>query len=106
MPQFPSLSATSMSPCIPTGLANMPAAKSQCTPHFAGQDDEILSKFLHEYKDLADGNGLTEGQKVETICHYIPCSLHNLWMTLPRYRASKWQHFQAKLEELYPNITA
>lgn len=83
MTQLPSFPSTNMSHHFPTGLAAMPAAKSQCTPHFSGQDDEILTEFLREYEDLAVGNGLTEQQKVETILCYVPHSPCNLWVTLP-----------------------
>jgi len=65
-----------------TGLAAMPAARSQRAPRFSGQDDEILSEFLREYEDLSDDDGLTQKQKVETILRYVPRSLRNLWMTL------------------------
>lgn len=45
-------------------------------PRFTSRDDEILSEFLHEYEDIADGNVLTEKQKVEMIIRYIsvPCA--------------------------------
>ena len=82
----------------------MPTSKSQRAPRFSGQDDEILSEFLHEYEDLANGNGLTEKQKVETILRYIPRLLSNLWSTLPGYQTATWSSFRAKLEELYPDI--
>ncbi|KAH8977838.1 hypothetical protein EDB86DRAFT_2775052, partial [Lactarius hatsudake] len=82
----------------------MPAARSQRAPRFSGQDDEILGEFLREYEDLADGNGLSERQKVETILRYVPRSLRNLWSTLPGYVNVHWHHFRAQLEELYPDI--
>ena len=84
----------------------MPASKSQRAPCFSGQDDEILSEFLREYEDLANGNGLTEKQKVETILRYVPRSLSNLWSTLPGYQTATWSSFRAELEELYPDIDA
>ncbi|KAI9437144.1 hypothetical protein H4582DRAFT_1793733, partial [Lactarius indigo] len=84
----------------------MPAARSQRAPHFSGQDDEILAEFLREYKDLADGNGLSERQKVEMIIRYVPRSLQNLWSMLPGYVNVRWRHFRAQLEELYPDIAA
>ncbi|KAH9024397.1 hypothetical protein EDB84DRAFT_1273924 [Lactarius hengduanensis] len=84
----------------------MPAARSQRVPRFLGQDDEILEEFLQEYGDLADGNGLSERQKVETILRYVPRSLQKLWSTLPGYRSVRWRHFRAQLEELYPDIAA
>ena len=106
MTQLPSFPSTNMSHHFPTGLAAMPAAKSQCTPHFSGQDDEILTEFLREYKDLAVGNGLTEQQKVETILCYVPHSPCNLWVTLPGYWTARWYHFRSELDKLYPDIAA
>ncbi|KAH9019770.1 hypothetical protein EDB85DRAFT_1816745, partial [Lactarius pseudohatsudake] len=82
----------------------MPAARLQRAPRFSGQDDEILEEFLREYEDLADGNGLSERQKVETILRYVPRSLQKLWSTLPGYVNVRWCHFRAQLEELYPDI--
>ncbi|KAF8256536.1 hypothetical protein EI94DRAFT_1860077, partial [Lactarius quietus] len=83
----------------------MPAPKSRHAPHFSGENDDILSEFLHEYEGLADGNGLTEKQKVEEITRYVPRNLRKLWVTLPGYRASKWRRFRTELEELYPDAT-
>ena len=104
--QLPSFPSTNASHHIPTGLAAMPAAKSQRAPCFSGQDDKILAEFLHEYEDLAVGNGLTEQQKVETILRYIPRSLRNLWVTLPGYRTARWRRFRSELDKLYPDIAA
>ena len=61
----------------------MPSARSSRAPQFNGGEDEVLSEFLREYEDLADGFRLTEAQKVETIMRYIPRTLRSLWMTLP-----------------------
>ena len=66
----------------PTGLAAMPTGRSRQAPHFEGKSDEILSKFLHKYEDLANSNGLSEKLKVETVLRYVPRSLRNLWMNL------------------------
>ena len=71
----------------------MPAPRSQWAPCFSAQDDELISEFLHEYEDLADGNGLTEKQKVETMIRYVPRDLRKLWKTLLGYRATKWRRF-------------
>ena len=81
----------------------MPAPKSRHAPHFSGEDDDILSEFLHEYEGLADGNGLTERQKVEEITRYVPRNLRKLWVTLPGYKAFKWHRFRRELEELHPD---
>jgi len=48
-----------------TGPAAMPAACSHHMPYFSGEGGESLDNFLHEYKELADGHGLTERQKVD-----------------------------------------
>ncbi|KAH9012416.1 hypothetical protein EDB83DRAFT_2578643, partial [Lactarius deliciosus] len=40
------------------------------------------------------------------ILRYVPRSLRNLWSTLPGYINVRWRHFQAQLEELYPDIAA
>ncbi|KAI9437811.1 hypothetical protein BJY52DRAFT_1196292 [Lactarius psammicola] len=103
---IPHSPVSSMSHSSSTGLAAMPAARSQRAPCFSGQDDEILAEFLREYEDLADGNGLLERLKVETVLCYIPRSLRNLWMTLPGYRSASWHRFRTQLEELYPDIAA
>ena len=76
-----------------------------CTP-LPGQEDKILSEFLHDYEDLADGNGLTEKQKVETILCYVPCSLRDLWKTLPGYYPADWHRFWKELNRLNPDTMA
>src|SRR6266702_3700683 len=105
-PAFHPPPVSAMSHKQPTGLAAMPTGRSRQAPHFEGKSDEILSEFLHEYEDLADGNGLSEKLEVESIRHYVPRSLLNLWTTLLGYRAADWLHFRAQLEELYPDVTA
>jgi hypothetical protein len=42
------------------GPAAMLAASSCHAPYFLGEGGESLDDFLHEYKELADGHGLTE----------------------------------------------
>ena len=90
----------------PTGPAAMPSARSSRAPQFTGGEDEVLSEFLREYEDLADGFGLTEAQKVETITRYIPRTLRSLWMTLPGFRTLRWHHFRTELEVLYPDVAS
>ena len=104
-PHPPSFPTTGSSCKSPSGVAAMPAPRSQRAPCFLAQDDELLSEFLHKYEDLADGNGLTEKQKVETIIRYVPRDLRKLWKTLPGHRNTKWRCFQEELIELYPDIT-
>ncbi len=81
-PAFHPPPVSAMSHKQPTGLAAMPTGQSRQAPHFEGKSDEILSEFLREYEDLADGNGLSEKLTVETVLHYVPHSLCNLWMNL------------------------
>lgn len=103
LPFFLSFPAASeMSHHVPSGLPTIPTTKSQCTPRFTSQDDDILSE-LHKYED---GNGLTEKQKAETIICYVPRSLYNLGVTLPGYRAAMYVGFhtddQDTLEDTNP----
>ena len=49
------------------GPAAMPLARTSKASCFSGKDDELLSEFLQEYEDLADGCRLTSEQKVDTI---------------------------------------
>ena len=100
----PSVSAPAKG--APTGIAAMPAGKSQRAPYFSGEVGESLSEFLREYEDLADGNGLTERQKVETILRYVPRSVRNFWADLPGYAPAKWSRFRAEIERFYPDVEA
>jgi hypothetical protein len=84
----------------------MPSVRSSRAPHFSGGEDELLTEFLREYEDLADGFGLTEEQKLYTILRYIPRTLKCLWVTRPGYQAGDWDDFRTSLEELYPDVTA
>ena len=86
------------------GPAAMPSARASQAPHFSGGKDELLSEFLQEYKDLADGFRLTEEQKLETILRYDPRTLQRLWTTLPGYQAGDWDHFRSHIEELYLDV--
>lgn len=97
----PSVSATSHS--TPTGIAAMPAGRSPRAPYFSGEIGESLSEFLREYEDLADGNGLAEKQKVETILRYVPCSVRNFWEDLPGYAPANWSRFRAEIKRFYPD---
>jgi hypothetical protein len=84
----------------------MPSARSSRAPHFSGGEDDLITEFLHEYEDLADGFGLTEKQKLNTILRYIPRTLQHFWMTRPSFQAGYWDDFRTDLEELYPDVTA
>src|SRR5258708_3722778 len=43
---------------------------------------QFLPDFLNKYEELADGFGLTEEQKFETILPYVLSSLQSLWKML------------------------
>ncbi|KAF8264010.1 hypothetical protein EI94DRAFT_1703542 [Lactarius quietus] len=73
-------------------LAAMPSARSKHAPRVSNASDELLSEFLQEYEDLADGNGLPEKLKVETITHYVPRDLRKLWVTLPELYPDAAEH--------------
>jgi hypothetical protein len=76
-------------------------------PHFSGGEDELLTEFFREYKDLADGFGLTEEQKLDTILHYMPRTPQRLsGRHCPATRVQGRLPSRANPEELYPDITA
>jgi hypothetical protein len=53
------------------GVAAMPSARSKLAPYFSGEVHDPIEEFLQEYEELADSNGLTRRQKVETIIRYV-----------------------------------
>ena len=95
---------STMSNAASTSLAAMPSSRSSKAPHFSGDEDELVSEFLQEYEDLADGCRLNPVQKVETILRYIPRPLQHLWKTRPGYQARDWDYFKADIENLHPDV--
>jgi hypothetical protein len=68
-----------------SGVAAMLMPRSKLAPYFTGDIKELIGKFLQEYEELADSNGLTLCQKVETVVHYINPTECDLWQSLPGY---------------------
>jgi len=95
-----------MSHTAHTGPMVMPSARSSRVPHFSGSEDELITEFLRDFEDLADGCRLTPDQKVESILRYVPRTLQHLWTTLPGYQAGDWDDFHDNIEQLYPDVTA
>ena len=55
-------------------------------------------EFLHKYEDLADGFGLTEEQKFDTVLRYMLRTVEYLWTTLPGYQAGYRDDYRADPE--------
>ena len=53
------------------GIVSMPLVWSKLAPYFSGKVHDPIKEFLQEYEELADSNGLTRQQKVETIIRYV-----------------------------------
>jgi len=49
----------------------MPSPQDKTALYFSGKVDVKIKDFLKEYKELADGCGLLEQQKVETVIWYV-----------------------------------
>ncbi len=73
-------------------------------PYFSGLPNESITEFLQDYTELADGHRLTAGQKVETILHYIPYWVKDLWKTLLGYNTGNWRMFRRELKRLYSDM--
>ena len=70
LPPIPQPSAT-MSCALARGIATMPSPQDKTALYFSGKVDVKIKDFLKEYKELADGCGLLEQQKVETVIWYV-----------------------------------
>jgi hypothetical protein len=84
-----------------TGPTIMPPPRSYDAPYFLGRVSDPIEDFLDEYEELANSCSLTERQKVETVTHYITCSLRDFWKSLDSYRAYNWTDLRLTLEEIY-----
>ena len=84
----------------------MPGTSDPWAPFFSGQAKDSLSKFLHAYKSLANGHGLSDAQKVEHVLNYIPSTLHDFWDSIDGFATGDWAAFCAALMCLYPNTLA
>jgi hypothetical protein len=63
-----------------------------------------MVEFLHEYEAIANGHGLNDQEKVETIVRYTPHIISRFWRTLTGFSSGDWRTFRATLEDLYPEI--
>jgi hypothetical protein len=78
---------------------------SKLALYFTGDIKEPISKFLQEYEELADSNGLTSHQKVETVMRYVNPTECNLWQSLPGYICRDWDDLCDNLCEEYVDPT-
>jgi len=83
----------------------MPSARSKLAPYFFSEVHNPIKEFLQEYKELADSNGLTRQQKVETIIHYINPSQWDIWRSLADFINQDWDDLCAELRDKYVSPT-
>jgi hypothetical protein len=105
LPLAPQPNIHNMSHPTTSGVAAMPTPQSKLAPYFTGDIKEPISKFLQEYEELADSNGLTSRQKVETVVRYINPTECDLWQSLPGYICHDWDNLCDNLCEEYINPT-
>jgi len=60
-----------------------------------------LDDFLCKYKEIANGHGLTERQKVDWVIWYVDRSQCDLWKSLDGYMASDWVDLCNELQGMY-----
>ena len=68
--------------------------------------EQKLDNFLREYEELADSNGLTTRQKVETIIRYVAVSHRDYWMVADGYATHDWNDFCRALQRTYLDVSA
>jgi hypothetical protein len=83
----------------------MPTPRSKLAPYFTGDIEEPIGEFLQEYEELADSNGLTSRQKVETVVRYVNPTERDLWRSLPGYTRRDWDDLCDDLREEYVDPT-
>jgi len=88
------------------GIAAMLSPCDKTAPYFSGEVDIKIEDFLKEYEELADGCGLSERQKVETIIWYVKTDQRYIWMTLPGFVRHDWDDLCHKLCKEYISPTA
>jgi hypothetical protein len=84
-----------------SGLAGLPAARSEHAPRFSNQDSESISDFLREYEALTSGLGVSDQDKVTNITRYTPSKIAEFWVLLDGYDTKNWKAFCAELNSLY-----
>jgi hypothetical protein len=83
----------------------MPTPRSKLALYFTGDIEEPISEFLQEYEELADSNGLTSHQKVETVVRYVNPTECDLWQSLSGYISRDWDNLCDDLCEEYVDPT-
>jgi hypothetical protein len=68
--------------------------------------DESIEDFLREYEEFADGCGLTDRQKLDTVTRYPTSDLREFWKSLDGYVASNWRDLKRELLKLYAGTSA
>ena len=79
----------------------MPSTRSKTAPRFSGEIDIPIEEFLKEYEELADGCGLTQHQKVETVIWYVSTSQRHIWTSLAGFAARDWSDLCRQLRKEY-----
>ena len=58
---------------------------SQHAPDFSLKNPEGLCKYLEEFEELAEWNGLTTKQKAKLLVKYVDKEMHAFWKWLEGY---------------------
>jgi hypothetical protein len=88
------------------GPGRMPPPRARDAPYFSEHVDCRISDFLKEYEDLADSNGLSRRQKVETVIRYVTSSHRNFWMLTEGYATGDWDAFCRALKRTYVDVSS
>jgi hypothetical protein len=83
------------------GVSAMLPARSKTAPQFSGKINIPIEDFLKEYKELVDGCGLTQHQKVEMVLWYIDTSQCHIWTSLLGFVACDWDDLCRELRKEY-----
>ena len=84
----------------------MPSPRDKTAPYFSGEVDIKIEDFLKEYEELADGCGLSERQKVETVIRYVNTTQRHIWMSLSGFVRHDWDDLCRELRKEYISPTA
>jgi len=105
LPPIPQPPAT-MARASTQGVATMPSPRDKTAPYFSGEVNIKIEDFLKEYKELADGCGLLEQQKVETVIRYVNTEQRHIWTTLSGFLRHDWDDLCRELRKEYISPTA
>jgi len=84
----------------------VPSLQDKTAPYFSSKVDIKIKDFLKEYKELADGCGLSKRQKVETVIRYVNTTQHHIWMSLSGFVRHDWDNLCRELCKEYISLTA